>query len=95
MHVHDVGPGRSGDQQISQSFEKWIRIVLRQGVRRAEALACRSFERAAIRNRAGSIRRTIRAIRSSAENDGIVEARDLHSRRQRKFLIAPTASGAM
>jgi hypothetical protein len=49
MHVHDIRPGRSCDQEIVQSVKKVVGIIAAQGGLRRQSQSPRSRHRTAVR----------------------------------------------
>ena len=95
MQIHDIRPGRSGDQEIVQGVKKVVGIVATQKRVWHQAQGAGAGHGVAIGERSGSWGGAIRAVCATAQDDHAVETGNVECRRQGKFLIAPSEAVAM
>jgi hypothetical protein len=90
MHVHDIRPGRSCDEEIVQGVKKVIRIIAAQTGPWRQSEGVRSRYRGAVRPCPGGRGRPIAAIGAPAQDYHTFQACNIQGCGQGEFLIPPS-----
>ena len=72
MNIHHIRPCRTGLDQIPESIEKGIGIIVLEMLVRAQPGISGTADRAARNNRARRVSRPIRAVRARAQDSDVL-----------------------
>src|SRR5262245_61591183 len=93
--IVDIGARRAGDDQIAQSFEKAIGVVVRKKGRCIEAPILGARDRVGRNQRAGIVLRSVYAVGVAGDGRDVRSPIERDGERQSEFGIAPAASLAL
>src|SRR5262249_17078780 len=89
VHIEEVGVRRPRLEQVAASREVCIGVVVVERSMRARSAA---FERPAVDDRAGGIRRSVGAVGAGGENDDVVAWAQLECSGERELLTSTAKS---